>query len=181
MMECYGPPDEERASIGRVYDLDGLNWLLGRRIAQRLPSPIRVELDPDRGLMMPMFDEGILLFSDDLLAALRECGVDNLDEYEVELTNPLTKERHTNYKAINIIGLVSAADLAKSDFKAHGRPLIDVDFDSLTIDPAKTGDLLLFRLAECVSGIVVHEKVREHVDRRGIRHIDWVEPSSWIG
>ncbi len=130
---------------------------------------------------MPMFNRGIVLMSEQLLNCLQAAGVDNLDDYATELFNPKTGQRFSNYRAVNIIGLVAAADLAQSDYQAHGSPLVDVDFDSLTVDPKKSRGLLLFRLAECVSGIVVHESVKHHVEKCGIRYLDWLPPEEWIG
>lgn len=180
MLECYGPDDVERAGIATVH-LSGVNWMLGSRFEDPPPTPIRIVLDADNGIMMPMFNRGILLFSDEMIDALREAGVDNLDCYDAELFNPLTKTVFTSYKAVNIIGVVAAADLAKSEFTAHGTPLVDVDFDSLAIDADRATDLLMFRLAESVSGIVVHESVKAHIEQRGIKYLDWIEPGSWIG
>ena len=181
MLECYGPDDQDRAGIHTVHGLKGLNWMLGSRFSDPIPTPIRITLDADTGIMLPMFNAGILLLSDDLIAALHESGVDNLDLYETELFNPLTQARFTNYKAANIIGTASVADLAASKFEAHGEPLVDVDFDSLTIDADRAEGLLMFRLAEAVSGIVVHAKVKRHVEKRGIKGLDWIDPRNWIG
>jgi hypothetical protein len=181
MLECYGPDEEDRAGLHTVHGVEDVNWMLGSRFPDPLVTPIRITLDADRGIMLPMFNAQILLFRDDLLAAVRESGVDNLDTYDTELFNPLTNDRFTNYKAVNIIGVVSAADLAKSQFQAHGAPVVDVDFDSLAIDPAKANGLLMFRLAENVSGIAVHESVKRHVEKRGIKHLDWVDPGNWMG
>ncbi len=181
ILECFGPDDQERAGIHTVHGLHGLNWMLGSRFRTEPQSPIQITLDADHGVMVPMFNSGILLFSDQLLNAFYECGVDNLDVYAAELFNPLTKSRFTNYKAVNIVGLASVADLGKSDFRAHGTPLIDVDFDSVAIDSAKATNLLVFRLAEAVSAIVVHEKVRQGIDAHGIVGLDWIHPGDWIG
>jgi hypothetical protein len=181
MLECYGPDDKERAGIDDVQGVDDVNWMLGRRIAGPLPAPIKITLDADDGLMMPMFYRRILLFRDDLIVALKAAGVDNLDLYDTVLTNPKTGDIFTNYKAVNIIGIVAVADLSKSKYEAHGLPLIDVDFDSLVIDESQARDLLMFRLAECVSGIVVHEGVKKVVEQHRIPHLDWIEPSDWVG
>jgi hypothetical protein len=181
MLECYGPDEERRASIDTAGEADALNWILAKKFSQPVPVPIRITLNANNGLMMPMFNRGILVLSDELLAALAEAGIDNLDCYEAELFNPATGKRFTNYKAVNIIGAVAAADLAKSECQVHGEPQFDVDFDSLVLDEAKTHGLLMFRLAECVTGIVVHESVKRCVERRGIRYLDWVLPEEWIG
>jgi hypothetical protein len=183
IMECYGPDDEERASLGAVPLFEGINWYLGRRFDKAPPTPIQVGLHPDSpDLLMPMFDRSILLFTDELISALAEAGVDNLDCYDAVIVHPKNGKRFTNYKAVNIIGLVVAADLPASTYKAHsGSTLVDVDFDSLSIDESKTRGLLMFRLAECVTAIVVHEKVKKHVEARGIRYLDWVPPQDWVG
>jgi hypothetical protein len=100
----------------------------------------------------------------------------------VELIDPVAGKTYSDYKAINIIGLVAAADLSKSKYHApSGTPLIDTDFDSLAIDESKARGLLMFRLAESVNAIVVHESVRAHIEKHNIPHIDFVEPSQWIG
>lgn len=179
LLECYGPPDQERAAIDRVPT--GLYWNRGIRFDHPVPEPLEVLLDGD-GILMPMFNRGILLFSDDLVRAMREAGVDNIDCYDAVTVDPIGNKRYTNYKAVNIIGLVAAADLSKSQYTApSGRALIDTDFDSLAIDESRSHGMLLFRLAECVSAIVIHSSVREHIERKGIPHLNFVEPESWIG
>lgn len=60
----------------------------------------------------------------------------------------------THYKAVNVLGLIAAADMDKSVATVHdGIPLIDVDFDELVVDETKTRDIQLFRLAESSKGI----------------------------
>ena len=181
MLECYGPDTIDRAGIGDVEGLDGVTWMLGQRFSQPIPSPIKVTLDADDGIMMPMFNRGILLFSDALISALHQAGVNNLDLYDCMLTNPKTKATYDNYKAANILGLVAAADMANSKYQAHSGLLTDVDFDSLVIDESRARNLLMFRLAECVSGIVVNEHVKDVVDANRIPYLDWLDPSEWVG
>jgi hypothetical protein len=41
--------------------------------------------------------------------------------------------------------------------------------------------MLLFRMAENVSAIVVHETVKKSIEDAGIPYIDFVNPESWIG
>ena len=181
MLECYGPDEVDRAGIARVEGLDGVNWMLGQRFRQPIPSSIRITLDADDGIMMPMFNSGILLFSDELISALHQAGVSNLDLYDCVLTNPKTNATYDTYKAANILGLVAAADMANSKYQAHTGLVADVDFESVVIDESRTHNLLMFRLAECVSGIVVHEHVKNVVDANRIPYLDWVDPSEWVG
>lgn len=179
MLECYGIL-VDRAGIVGVLNDSGRNWLLGRPFKTPPPSPLEVEVDD--GAMVPMFYRGILLFSDAMLKALQSVGVDNLEIYSALLVNKTTGARYENYKAINILGLVAAADLSKSKYVSHtSTGLIDTDFDSLTIDPSKAHDLLMFRLAEAVNGIVIHDRVKVALEKAGIKHLDFVKPEKWIG
>jgi hypothetical protein len=183
VLGCFGPADADRAAVGDILNTD-VDWQTGARLEDPPPVPVQVELNPDflPGLMMPMFDSGILLFSHEMLAALGEAGVDNLDVYDAVLTDPTTGEKHTNYKAVNIVGAIAAADLGKSEWAApSGTPIIDTDFDSLAIDDTKTGGALMFRLAECVTAIVVHEKVRAQLEQSGIPYLDFTDPQDFVG
>ena len=182
ILECYGPEDQDRAAIGEIVAAPDVNWNLGRRFTVPIPTPIEVRLDPEQpGLLLPMFERSILLLRDDVIGTLTATGVDNLDLYPAIVFDPATGERHEDYKAVNIIGAVRAADLSQSIYTAHGDPpLIDTDFDKLVIDEAKAHGLPLFRLAECVSAKVIHARVKEALQRHHA-HFDFVEPEDWIG
>ena len=182
MLGCFGPVDQDVVDLQEIPQFTGVSWNSGQKISAIVPTPIRVTLDPEQpGIMLPMFYKGILLLSNKMIAALAEAGVDNLDLYDAIIANPFDRLDHAEYKAVNIVGAISCADLSRSDYVAHGTPLIDVDFDSLTIDKAKASGALMFRLAENVAGIVVHEHVRDCLERRGIEHLYFLPPSEWVG
>jgi hypothetical protein len=182
MLGCFGPEEEDRAGIGDIINTE-VNWQTGSPLTEPPPTPVRVELNPDfPGVMVPMFDSGILLMENKMLEELSKAGVDNLDVYDAVIQDPATGNTFTNYKAVNIIGAVACADLANSEFQApSGAPIVDTDFDSLAIDADKAGGLLMFRLAEAVNGIVVHENVRTQLEHAGIPHLDFTDPADWIG
>ena len=182
VLACYGPDDQDRAAIGMVRNT-ALNWQLGRRFAEPPPVPVEVDLNPEfPGILLPMFDKGILLFSDAMLSSVRAAGVDNLDVYSASLSDPASGVTHTGYKAVNNIGTVAAANLAESDFQApSGSPLVDTDFDSLVIDEERAKGLLMFRLAECVTAIIIDERVMQRLNQDRIPYLDFVDPRSWIG
>lgn len=105
-------------------------------------------------------DEGI----DDVDKYLRSMGADNLDEW----VDDKPEATFTNYKAVNILGLVAAADMTKSIADVHdGIPLIDVDFDELVVDDKKTNSIKMFRLAESTNAILVHESLRDMLIEKG--------------
>jgi hypothetical protein len=179
LLECYGPLDRTRQAIDTVPV--GFAWNRGRRFDKTVPVPLEVLMDGD-GEMMPMFDRGVLLWRDDLVAAIRSSGANNFDAYEAVLVDPIANRRHANYKAINILGLVRAADMQKSQFwSPSGGTAVDVMFDELALDESKARDLLLFRMAESRNGIVVHERVKRAVEAADIPDIDFVEPNAWGG
>jgi hypothetical protein len=166
------------------FDRQGLEWDDGAKFDKAVRTPIEVRLKPleplapDQSPLMPALFKGRFpLYRDDLVAALRACGVDNLDVYDARIIDPDNGQVHTNYKAVNILGLVAAADMGKSQWSAaDGIPLIDVAFDRLVIDPAKAMDLLFFRLAENNAAVIVHERVRNHLVQAGFAELEFHRP-----
>ena len=51
----------------------------------------------------------------------------------------------------------------------------------LVIDESRTHGELMFRLAESVTGVVVHEKVKSHLEEAGFDDLTSVDPAEWIG
>lgn len=127
---------------------------------------------------MPALFKGLIpLYRDDLVAALQSCGVDNLDLYPARIFDPDNGQFHENYKAVNIIGMVAAADMQKSVWSASdGIALIDVAFDKLVIDPKKTASLPFFRLAENNAAVLVHQRVRDHLIKAGFTELEFHVP-----
>jgi hypothetical protein len=184
VLECYGPEDADRAAIGRIRTRLPESWRLGRPFQTPPATPIEVELNPDDlpGLLMPYFSSGIELMSNEMLAVLRAAGVDNLDVYDAVVIDPIEGRRYTNYKAVNVIGVLAAADLGKSKWSStSSRALIDADFESLVVDESRTYGFLMFRLAECVSALIIHERVKSALENAEIKYLDFVEPAEWFG
>lgn len=145
-----------------------VSFLRGEKIAVPLTTPLRFKMDPEWGAdPMIMMGSEILLMRDDLVKELRDAGADNIDTYDAIIANPYTGEDMENYKAANIIGLVAAADLSKSKYRAFSTPpQIDAIFTDVKIDESKAMGFLLFRMAESVSEIVVHEKVKKALEKK---------------
>ncbi len=156
-------------------DFDGVaSWALGRRFTRPPPDPIRIALVPIQGFTgepPPMFDRYMCLMNEDMVTALRGCGVDNLDVYRAVLVDDVNA-REFRYFAVNILELVAAADLGKSRWSSFdGDARLDTHFESLALDPAKAGGRLMFRLAEDTAAIVVHEKVKQALETAGIPNL----------
>ncbi|RKG95667.1 hypothetical protein D7V97_36825 [Corallococcus sp. CA053C] len=167
-------------------DAQGVWWDDGQVFTKPIRTPLELRLEPYDPInpdmspaMASLYDGRVPLYSDALLAALKVAGVDNLDTYEARIFDPDTGTWHTDYKAVNVIGMVSAADMAKSVATVHdGIPLVDVSFDRLVIDPRKAHGFLMFRLAENNSAVIVHEQVKQAVLAAGIRDLEFFRPEN---
>ena len=161
-------------------------WKNGQAIAPELrdfPQPIQIEFDAFRGYEGPpveLLDSGIPLMSKRMADAVIEAGVDNVQFFPVALRCKQTT-REYEFRAYNIVGLVAATDLGKSEYQVHDeKPVGDVSFDTLALDEKKIRGQLLFRLAENFNAIVVHEKVRRTLLEKGIDSIEFVSPEDWM-
>jgi hypothetical protein len=178
---------DDEADITRGPRLKGPldNWMGGERWAVDVPSNLVFQIEEDdEGVMLPFFNDVVPLMRVDLLKALREAGVDNIDDYPAIIRETRSGREYRDYRVVNIIGAVRAADLAASDVEPSGFDGsfdIDAFFNTLKLDESAAQGLLLFRLAESVGTILVHAKVREHVEKSGIEHMEFVHPAEWSG
>ena len=134
--------------------------------------------------MKAMYDaESPPLMRNDLIGALREAGAENLELFPVLIEDPATGEVAENYKAFNIEGLAACTDMDASEFmeEPEDSGMTDMDFSSLVIDESRTNGLHLFRLAECLSAIVVSENVRRKIEEKGIAGMVFYGPGEWSG
>jgi hypothetical protein len=183
MMECY--PRRGDAVITTYPDLTSPmdNWMGGIQWTTPVPEPLVFEIAEDeKGAMRPMLSTHFLLMSDPLVAALRQSGVDNIDVYTAVIRETDTGRTFDDYKAVNILGLVSAVDMAASEVVDLCGGEDDLNlffFDRIALDEAKCRGALLFRLAEKTSAIVVDGTVKETLERLGFDRLEFFEPKDW--
>jgi hypothetical protein len=126
----------------------------------KLPWPYTVVLEDDEELELGDFYPDVGLMSKRLVAALQEAGVDNLQTFPAVLNNSRNGETIDDFLAVNVVGLVAAADLGASSTSQ----VADVKyFHKLVIDPKRATDLLMFRLAESRMDVIVEERVARAV------------------
>ena len=160
-------------------ECEDLWWDDGVSFSNPPKAPIEAKLEPFNCVHPEMseeipeaFFESIPLFRDDLIKALNDSGVDNLDCYEAKITDPDSGRIYTNFKGVNIIGIHRVADLKKSIKTIHdGVADIDVSFDKLVLDLEKLRNLniLMFRLEENNGAILVHESVKDFLVSKGFK------------
>jgi hypothetical protein len=151
-----------------------------------VPIPIRTETEePDiPNIYAELYWNPIPLMTRRLVQALRGAGIDNLQTYETTLESAQGEHPPPadHYLAVNIVGCVAAADLGKSEISPDTpERIVSTDFHSLSIDESKARALLLFRLAENITAVLVHEHVKEQVERSGITTLTWLAPEEWAG
>jgi hypothetical protein len=100
--------------------MEYIQFNVGRKIpdgVKRIPDDVKGPPDPLVCFLQPLepnadysgpempeiFEGTVPLFRDDFIAALKESGVDNIDYYNVVITDPDNGREYTNYKAANII------------------------------------------------------------------------------
>lgn len=156
--------------------LPGISFWQGK-ILDSVPQPLKFKLLPydqysadDHPDLPPYFLGRIPLFRQDLITAMESGGVDNLQYFDAEIYDPDVDQKRDDYKAVNIVGLVAAADMEKSNATVHpGGAILDVDFDGLVVDESKTHGFLMFRLAESCNAVLVNERLVKHLLSSGFK------------
>lgn len=95
-----------------------------------------------------------------LVETLQGAGVDNLQVYPAVLTERSTAAQREDYCVVNVLGKVAAADMKQSQSISLGGGQV---FTRLTVDAGKARGLLMFRLAESLVDVIVHERVAQAV------------------
>jgi hypothetical protein len=193
-MKELGPTDyymldadhpEDIMLLRSLQPVGGTSWESGHSFTTAVPHPLHVDIVDgyEEDTEPPVYTSRVPMMRDDLLDCFRAIGVDNIDAYPIVILNRLTGREIRGYSAINIIGLVRAAATDLTVY-SPGNPsrVIDADIDSLGIDSNRAKGLLLFRLAEAVTGVVVHAKIKRSVEARGaFPHLRFVHPKDWMG
>jgi hypothetical protein len=170
----------EIVTLDETPDTD-VPWSMGIRYPGPVEEPIQCYLDPRSGPIMPDLIIELPLLSQRLIEVLKKAGVRNLDLYDAEVIDRERGKTHKNYKAANIIGRVSCADLEKSKYlPGHKPPLMK--FEKLFIDESRTMGQPLFRLAEDTLFILVSEQVKQALESAnliGVRVVSLDDPSAY--
>jgi hypothetical protein len=182
MLECLSPSDGFKALVDYQDDDPLRSWTLGRRFTNspRIPLLASLRMRKDSKLM-EMWKAPLPIISTRFYKVLLSIGIDNIDVFPVELLDSKSGVTYKDYLAFNIIGVIAAADLSKSEYHAWDESKVALDFNSLVIDEIKTRNALIFRLAEATNGIVIHESVKKAIEAAGINTLTFISPEEWVG
>lgn len=164
----------EPGNILADFKPDDLNvsFVTGAKITEKLPNPIELTWDPEneKGARVSFYEAAPgTLMAKDLVSALQSAGVDNLDTYPVVIHSESGHPDCHDYLAVNIIGVLATADMEQSEYE-EGEffdGFFDVTFYSIVIDEEKAKGQLLYRMAETVSTVVIHEKIVDVLKEKG--------------
>jgi len=158
------------------------DWMLARRFTDPVSEPVEavVNSDHETGVLLPFYDSPQIM-RQDVYEAVVGAGVDNIDVYKAVVKREDGGVVAEDYLAYNILGAVKAADLGTTQFAPENPSrMIDASIERLTVDENRAGNLLMFRLAESISTIVVHAKVKAAVEARGIPHISFIASGEFV-
>jgi hypothetical protein len=165
--------------LGSMPDLpeeDEDDWMFGQPFTVEPEQPIFVSIvENNESCTLLDFFKSPPIASNAFVDALVEAGVDNIITYDAVLrsrTDPsFTIE---GYKAINIIGLVKAAGPG-TVYLTDSR-IGDASMKNVELEPRSIKGLYMFRLAESMRTIVVHEKVKQHLEAKGFKGLEFTAP-----
>lgn len=148
---------------------EGVQFIYGRAMTSAVPEPLVFEVDfPSRDALPHFIGDTLPLFSTRLVDTFRSAGVENFQVFPAVLRNPALGADWDGYWVFNVIGLVAAADLDRSNADTlmaggpKGAPAL-LAFHELVLDHQKTRNVAMFRLAESPDMLLIHDRVLTHI------------------
>lgn len=165
-------------TMGWNEDLDDGEFIIGNYIPTFFDKPFEFELweyQKGHNGYAEFYYEAFPLMSDKLIEALKEAGVGNIQLFPAVLKDLKTGIERTDYKVVNVVGKIKAAEMGKSDFIDMDRTgLIAAGFKESVLDERKTCRALLFRLAESVTDVVIHESVKNVLEKYSFKYLRYL-------
>ncbi len=150
-----------------------ISFIKGAHIGAVLSDPLVFEVDyPSREALPHFVGITIPVFSTSLVETFRSAGVENFQVFPAVLRNPAIGAEWGGYWAFNVIGVLVAADLEKSnadtilggDPQGVSAPLLG--FKELVLEKKRARNMPMFRLAESPSILLIHDHVLAHIKAR---------------
>jgi hypothetical protein len=165
-------------------DIEGFDdWGEGTIAADKPDGNVVIDAVPHEGfngLPPDLHDHSVPLISARVKFALDAAGVNNIKYLPVTLKNPENGHKY-EYFAFNLVGLISATNFSKSNVQSPDGDFIgDSQIHDLVIAEDKIHDLLIFRLAEKFSTIIVHSRVKESIEKNGIDTLRFLKPEEYM-
>lgn len=142
---------------------EDFSFTMGLRFDKNFKPPVKFKVSNKSGIKTwPTLFLPEPVFHLKFLEHLRQAGVSNIDDYPLSFSGiKNNKKQETHYRAVNIIGNVSCADLKRSKFEEFDGMYF---FDNLIIDEKKAKGKMFFRVAEGAEYIVLSKTLVERLD-----------------
>jgi len=139
-----------------------LDFMGGDLITMPVDNPMVFTTNGKAGdVMRDFLKSSFTIMSKRFLKMLQGAGVDNLQTFPVIIKSTEDETIWDDYFGVNILGLISCADLSKSTYTeimpGHYR------FRELAINPEKAKGTLLFRLQEHIPTIIMEGSVGRYI------------------
>ena len=155
-------------------------WISGAKLQVAVPRPIVYTIeDGDEGDMGAYINAAAPLMSHELVEVLQGAGVDNLELHEALIREEVSGREYCDYWAVNIVGLIAAADKSKS--LATSLEGLGTWIHKLVLDEQATRGVLLFRLREGPSKILVHRSIKDAIEAKRLPLLQFVAAEDFSG
>ncbi len=158
---------------------DQESWMSGVPFNSEVITPVTIFVKESTADGQPEdFYSFPLVVSDRFYQALLAAGVDNIHAYDAVLDVDGNIFHH-GYKALNVIGMLRMAGEGTT-FTGESR-LIDAGIDGLVVDPNLNTTLLMFRMAEVCTKIVVHKSVKNYLENLNLfPNLEFIETGNFF-
>lgn len=158
-------------------------WHIGSIIQPVPKHTFQIQATPLDGYEGPppdYRDASLPLMSPRLKKVLDDNGVTNIEYFPAQITYTTTGEKFDWY-VFNIVGLMSVADESASDItNADGPTMIDSSINGFKVDSQKTLGHYIFRLADNVMTVLIHQDLKKAIDEAGINTFSFKKPEEWV-
>lgn len=150
----------------------GVSFIQGRRIPKELPElEIRYRAGPDARVTddLVIHRRRCLVHSEALIDTLKRAGVDSIDYFPLRLVNDQTGTVLRTHRAANLLDVVFCLDREQSELEVDDEEPNEIwSIDKMKLIDDRLGESLMFRLGEMREIVIVHESVKQAIERAGL-------------
>jgi hypothetical protein len=139
----------------------------GIALETEVEGPFLFSLDEElrQGPLPTFFTEAGVVATNEFHQALVDIGINNIQAYQALIIDKVDGRKIEGYCFLNIVGLVSCANLDESEAEILGEDMLIIN--QLVLDGSKIPPLDIFLVAEDTDNIIVSERVYRHLSARG--------------
>jgi hypothetical protein len=139
----------------------------GHPLGTKFKGPVIFTLDEElrHGELPTFFTTPAWVVRRQVYQDLRNLGLDNFQVYDARIEDPIDGRVIEDYVYLNVVGLVSCADMAKSQHASIGPGMVMIN--ELVLDKRRVPSLDLFLLAEDTDKTLVSQRVHDYFRNKG--------------